>query len=163
MPADAETLIAENLAPSWLPPGSIAQVIRAAGPLEPMCLVRVLLCRDGEVFCVPRDGSAKLDLPTRSTSPGDATGVETVRALAREVSGQRAHATFVGAVRNVVPTPSVDYPFPTPHAHFGVWASTSPPIIAGEWVSVEAPGSLLAERHWFPLVTDLIARDTSLA
>jgi hypothetical protein len=66
-------------------------------------------------------------------------------------------------VRNVVPAPLADYPFPAPHAHFGVRASSSLPVIADEWVSDEASGSPLAERHRLPLVADEIARDTSRA
>jgi hypothetical protein len=51
-----------------------------------MCVVRLLLRRGTEVFCVPRDDSGKLDLPIRHADQHDFSGVEAIQALASSAS-----------------------------------------------------------------------------
>ncbi|WP_239073185.1 NUDIX hydrolase [Sediminihabitans luteus] len=139
----------EHHAPGWLPAGSRADVVRDPGGdvPSPTCLVRLLLERDGEVFCVPReDGATRLDLPTRVVGALDPQVV--ADALAREVVGHGARPELLGYVRNVVTTPDAGYPWPAPLAHFTVWAVRGVPAVAGTWVPVHD----LRERHWWPLV-----------
>lgn len=148
MDAVHETVVVVTPEAPWLPPGGRAEVVRREIPPSPMSMVRLLLRRGDEVFCVPRSETGKLDLPTRRTDAGDLDGVRTIAALAAEVVGAPAETRFLGAVRNVVERPVDDYPWPTPLAHFGVWASSDAPIVDGTWVDL----STLTERHWHPLV-----------
>lgn len=149
MDAADETLVHETTDAPWLPPGGRAEVVRLASPPRPMSMVRLLLRRGDEVFCVPRAETGKLDLPTRRVGADDRDGSATIRALAAELVGPRAAAiAFAGAVRNVVDRPTDDYPWPTPLAHFGVWASTDAPISDGTWIAL----SDLRDRHWHPLL-----------
>ena len=117
-----------------------------------MSLVRLLLRRDDRVFCVPRPEDARLDLPHRIVGADDPRGEAAIIDLTEKVTGCRAPLTFTGAVRNVVDSPDVDYPWPAPRAHFGVWVSEAAPVIEGVWIGV-GEGSVLRERHWFPLVS----------
>lgn len=112
-----------------------------------MSILRLLLRRGDEVFCVPRPETGELDLPMRITDAGDRTGASAIRALAEEVVGSGV-VEFLGAVRNVVESPGDGYAWPTPLAHFGVWTTTDAPLIAGTWVDVAA----LRARHWHPLL-----------
>ena len=144
--------------PPWLPAGSTVQVIRSSVALEPMSLVRLLLRRGDDVFCVPREGTGKLDLPTRATDAGDPDGAWAIAALTAATVGMPRQARFVGAVRNVVPSPPSTYPWPAPIAHFGVWHADASPIVEGSWVDIRSADSPLQERHWYPLVIDTIGR-----
>jgi len=119
-----------------------------------MCLVRLLLRQDDRVFCVPRDDSGKLDLPTRPVAPGDVDGTGTVTDLAVQVTGREHDARFLGAVRNVVGAADADYPWPQPLAHFGVWAVDAEPRIPGSWLRLDKTESPLSARHWFPLLQE---------
>ncbi len=148
MDAEHETLVGVTSDAPWLPPGGRAEVVQREVPPSPMSMVRLLLRRGDEVFCVPRSGTGKLDLPTRLTAANDLDGSVAIRALAAEVAGLGADLAFVGAVRNVVERPVDDYPWPTPLAHFGLWASPDAPIIDGTWIDL----ATLTERHWHPLV-----------
>ncbi|MFK0402784.1 NUDIX hydrolase [Microbacterium sp. NPDC090225] len=148
MDAEHETVVRVTADAPWLPPGGRAEVVRRDSPPRPMSMVRLLLRRGDEVYCVPRSETGKLDLPTRSTDGDDLDGSVTIRALAAEVVGAPTETRFLGAVRNVVERPGSDYPWPTPLAHFGVWASPDAPIIDGTWADL----STLTERHWHPLV-----------
>lgn len=100
---------------------------------------------------MPREENGRLDLPMRPVEADDPIGMLAITDLAEQVTGRGAQLTFVGAVRNVVATPQDGYPWPTPHAYFGVWASDAAPVVEGAWVSLgdESP---LRDRHWFPLV-----------
>lgn len=147
MDAADETLVHVTTDAPWLPPGGRAEVVRLASAPRPMSMVRLLLRRSDEVFCIRRAETGTLDLPTRRTDADDPDGSTAIRALAAELVGPRAPLAFVGAVRNVVDLPD-DYPWPTPLAHFGVWASTGAPITDGTWVAL----SDLRERHWHPLL-----------
>ncbi len=87
----------------------------------------------------------------RHVGADDPSGMLAIADLAEQVTGRRSQLTFVGAVRNVVESPQDGYPWPTPHAYFGVWTSEAAPVVEGAWVGVggESP---LRDRHWFPLV-----------
>ncbi|PYY39056.1 NUDIX hydrolase [Curtobacterium sp. MCPF17_046] len=145
-------MLAEHADAPWLPQGGRAQVVRGGRPRSPMCLVRLLLRRVDRVFCVPRDGTGKLDLPTRPVVLDDPDGAATVADLVLEVTGATHEARFLGAVRNIVDAADDDYPWPSPLAHFGVWIADAEPCVPGHWLSVEELGSPLRDRHWFPLV-----------
>ncbi|MFF7293886.1 NUDIX hydrolase [Microbacterium sp. NPDC008134] len=148
MDSERETVVRVTPNAPWLPPGGRAEVVRRTLPPRPMSIVRLLLRRDGQAFCIPRSETGKLDLPTRRTDADDPDGSLTIRALAAEVMGVDTELTFVGAVRNVVERSTNDYAWPTPLAHFGVWASPDAPLIDGTWVDL----ATLADRHWHPLV-----------
>ncbi len=148
----AERIVGEQVAPSWLPAGSRVQWIAGAAPPSPMGLVRLLI-RDGDrVFCVPRERSGALDLPTRQVGEADPAGRKAILALGIEVTGSPEPPRWVGAVRNIVPAPSGDYGWPAPVAHFGVWQVQSMPHIDGQWLDAGEHMSSLRERHWFPLL-----------
>ena len=117
-----------------------------------MSVVRLLLRHDDRVFCVPRHEDGRLDLPHRIVGADDLCGEIAIADLAEQVTGYRAPLMFTGAVRNVVDSPDADYPWPTPHAHFGVWASEAAPVVQGVWNSIRGE-SPLRERHWFPLMS----------
>ncbi|WP_282846086.1 NUDIX hydrolase [Microbacterium oxydans] len=153
MRAEDESIIHVTPNASWLPPGSRAEVLRLAIPPQPLCAVRLLLRRGDRVFCVPRSGTGRLDLPTCFVGADDPAGAATVATLAQEITAETSPLTFVGVVRNVVESPTSDYPWPTPHAHFGLWSSEGAPIIEGSWVTVGGDSPLRA-RHWYPLVAD---------
>ncbi|GIG23254.1 hypothetical protein Cch01nite_39780 [Cellulomonas chitinilytica] len=136
-------------APTWLPPGSSADVMLGEPPAdEPTGLVRLLVVRDGRVFCVPRD-DGRTDIPTREVRTG-CDPREEANALARSVLGRAVDIRPVGYVRNLVVAPEPDYPWPVPVACFVVWTPTGPaePHVPGSWCG-EAE---LRERHWWPLV-----------
>jgi hypothetical protein len=137
----------------WLPPGGHAEVVAdPGGPApSPTGLVRLLVHRDGHAFCVPRDGSGKADLPTRPV-PDLGDGRAAAESLARDVLGTAAGLRLVGYVRNVVAAEAEDYPWPTPLAHFAVWAADGEPRVPGTWLPVAGPG--LRDRHWWPLAGD---------
>lgn len=107
-----------------------------------------------DVFCVPREGSPRLDLPTRRVPASD-DGRATLESLLLEVLGRPAEASLVGYVRNVVDAPDAGYPWPTPLAHFCVWQVVGEPVVDGRWISIDHPDSALRDRHWWPLVQAL--------
>lgn len=139
----------------WLPLGSRAEVVRSSVAPSPTRLVRLLLRRGDEVFCVPREQTGALDLPTRVVGPSDPDGRVTAAQLALDVLGQDVRLEPVGFVRNVVAEDAPDYGWPVPVAHFVVWEATGVSEVDGEWVAARGAGSLLAERHWFPLLSEL--------
>jgi len=147
-----ETLVQVTKNAPWLPPGGRAEAFRGGNPPRPMSMVRLLLVRGDEVFCVARPESGRLDLPTRMTGDDDPTGIQTVATLAHDVIGALCDLTFVGAVRNVVATGTADYAWPTPEAHFGLWTTAADPAIEGEWLTIAGEASSLREKHWYPIV-----------
>jgi hypothetical protein len=150
--AAGERIVGEQDVPPWLPTGSRVQWVAGAAPPSPMGLVRLLI-RDGDrVFCVPREHTGTLDLPTRRVGETDPAGLETILALGIEVTGSAESPRWVGAVRNIVPAPRGDYEWPAPIAHFGVWQAESMPRIDGQWLDAGEEASPLKERHWFPLL-----------
>ncbi len=117
--------------------------------------MRLLLRRGGDVFCVPREQTGALDLPTRVVEPSDLDGRVAAAQLALEVLGRDARLVPVGFVRNVVAEDAPGYGWPVPVAHFVVWEASGVPVVDGEWVAAHGAGSLLVERHWFPLLSAL--------
>jgi hypothetical protein len=115
---------------------------------EPTGLVRLLVLRDGEVFCLPREEDGRLDIPTRRVAVGEHPRRAAV-GLATAVLGARSAVVRpVGYVRNLVPAPGHDNPWPAPIACFSVWrAGSGAPVVPGVWASV----TVLGERHWWPL------------
>jgi hypothetical protein len=152
MDARGEELIRSTPNASWLPSGGRADVIRSLVAPKPASIVRLLLRRSDAVFCVPRDGFGKLDLPMRMVPPSDEDGAATARQLAFDVLEQRASVTPIGFVRNVVLDPLGDYEWPVPFAHFTLWTADGEPIVAGTWIEAGDSASALSDRHWFPLV-----------
>lgn len=154
--SDSRELIAHRYpSPSWLPTGSTAEVVSGGTPEPPMAMVRLLLRRGRSVFCVPREGTGALDLPTRRVMrPGD--GIDEARALASEVTGVDAEVEYVGCVRNLVMSPDEDYEWPAPIARFGVWSTEEPPRVPGVWCEAD-DGSPLTTRHWYPLLSRIRA------
>jgi hypothetical protein len=110
-----------------------------------MSLVRLMLRREDEIFCVPRSDTGKLDLPTRSTSRGDIDGAKAIAALAEAVTGSTGLPLPFGAVRNIVPAPPDTYPWPAPRAHFGIWLIDAAPVLDGSWINLVRPDSLLRD------------------
>lgn len=145
-----EAIISTTLNAPWLPPGGRAEVIRLAAAPRPMCIVRLLLRRGDAVFCVPRPETGALDLPMRRVGADDPAGLATIAALAEEITGSERRLTFAGAVRNSVESSQGDYPWPTPHAYFGVWTSVSDPSVDGAWIAL-GEESQLRDRHWYAL------------
>lgn len=154
--ADGVELIAHRYtSPSWLPTGSIAEVVSGGTPEPPMAMVRLLLRQGRTVFCVPRESTGALDLPSRRVMrPGD--GTDEARALASEVTLAEAEVEYVGCVRNIVMNFDEDYEWPAPIARFGVWRTEEPPRVRGVWIEVD-DSSPLATRHWYPLLSRIRA------
>jgi hypothetical protein len=150
---EPERVVQVTANPAWLPTGSRADVIRRSTPLQPMCIVRLLIRRGDEVFCRPREETAKPDLPMRVTEGDDPSGSLAIGLLVHEVLGHASRSSFIGAVRNVVTVAGSNYPWPTPLAYFGVWSTQGEPIVEGAWVNVADATSVLRNRHWYPLLT----------
>ena len=156
MQDDAPQVIQSTVDAPWLPPGGVADVVLGGPVLRPTGLVRLLLTDGDRVFCTRRDRSGKLDLPTARVGPGDPDGGIALAELARHVVGETGSLRYVGAVRNTVTVPTPEYEWPTPVAAFAVWTTDSVPVVPGEWLAGSA-GSVLAERHWYPLFRRLMA------
>lgn len=137
----------------WLPAGSHAHAVTADFVPEPMCLVRVLVRHTDRVFCVPRAGTGKLDLPTRRVAPGDPDGADALSSLTADTFSDHPAPRFLGAVRNTVSSPADDYEWPVPVAYFGVWTVDARPSVPGIWLNEEDPE--LRDRHWYPLLAAL--------
>ncbi|PZF13934.1 NUDIX hydrolase [Curtobacterium sp. MCPF17_011] len=139
----------------WLPPGGVADVVLGGPVLRPTGLVRLLLTDGERVFCTPRDGSGKADLPTARVDPDDLDGAVAIVELARRVVGGSQPIRYAGAVRNTVPQGTPGYEWPTPVTAFGVWTTDARPVVPGEWLD-GGTGSVLRERHWYPLLARLV-------
>lgn len=156
MQDDAPEVIASTVDAPWLPPGGVADVVLGGPVLRPTGLVRLLLTDGDRVFCTRRDGSGKVDLPTARVGAGDHDGAVALAELVRQVLGGPVPLRYVGAVRNTVRVPTPEYEWPTPVAVFAVWTTDAVPVVPGEWLAGGA-GSVLAERHWYPLFRRLVA------
>ncbi|MBY0177348.1 NUDIX hydrolase [Curtobacterium herbarum] len=156
MQDDAPEAITSTVDAPWLPPGGVADVVLGGPVLRPTGLVRLLLTDGDRVFCTPRDGSGKVDLPTMRVGAEDHDGAVAIAGLARHVVGGPVPLRYVGAVRNTVTVPTPEYEWPTPVAVFAVWTTDAVPVVPGEWLAGGAD-SVLAERHWYPLFRRLMA------
>jgi len=157
-----EHLIATTQEAPWLPQGSSAEVWVGEDCVlaEPAIIVRLLLTKRGssrrpEFFCLPTGKG--LDLPTRflGTAHERALPSEGLALLAHDVLGNSEIATrCAGYVRNVVPTPTSDYPHPTPWAHVPVFLAVdaTEPVVDGEWITLNRARAELSTRHWWPIV-----------
>lgn len=157
-----EHLIATTAEAPWLPAGSSAEVWAGedCALAEPAIIVRLLLtergpCRRPKFFCVPTGKG--LDLPTRFLGSGRERVPlsEGLTTLIHDVLGNTEIATrCAGYVRNVVPTPTDDYPHPTPWAHVPVFLAVdaAEPVVDGEWIMLDRARTELASRHWWPIV-----------
>jgi hypothetical protein len=113
----------------WLASGGTAEVYRSSGALDPVSLVRLLVRRASQVFCIPREGTAKADLPTQIVPSDDPAGQRTVLLLAERVLGLAVPVRPIGFVRNLVVAVPVDYSWPAPVAHFVVFEAQGEPAI----------------------------------
>jgi hypothetical protein len=62
---------------------------------------------------------------------------------------------LLGYVRNTVPTPDADYPWPAPKACFAVYLGHLLPAgdaDVGAWLALDRAGPELSQRHWWPLM-----------
>lgn len=159
----------------WLPPGSRADVIASRQERAPAntVLVRLAVLRGRNLLVVARSDGG-LDLPSRNVGDTQVSG--TVAELQESVLGAsgRPAPRLLGYVRNTVPTPGPDYPWPAPQACFAVFlerdTATGHPgdidddlegDVAGQpqgarWLASDRARAELSVRHWWPLVADLV-------
>jgi hypothetical protein len=120
-------LLVSHDGPAWLPAGGRADVVlagRSATLPEPTCLVRLLVTRDGQMLVVPRRDGRGLDIPTQTVVDGAAD--HALVSLVVATLGDVRPTALLGYVRNAVPAPSDDYPWPAPDAYFAVWPGRRP-------------------------------------
>jgi hypothetical protein len=140
----------------WLPPGSRADVIASRQDEAPAntVVVRLALRRGSDILVVERtDGG--WDLPSRPV--GDGTPLHALGELVRDLMGGsgRLTPTLLGYVRNTVPLPTPDYPWPAPKACFAVYTHRlieADDAGYGTWWPLADPSSDLSQRHWWPLL-----------
>ena len=140
----------------WLPPGSRADVIASRQDDAPANTVVVRLAAShGETLLVAGRDDGGWDLPSvRVQGQAPATAL---RDLADAVLQAAATAapTMVGYVRNTVPVPTPEYPWPAPKACFAVYAVTvvrAGAVLPGHWLGPQDARSALSQRHWWPLL-----------
>ena len=143
----------------WLPPGSRADVIasRQAEPPTRTVVVRLALFRGPDLLVLERL-TGGLDLPAAPV--GDLTPRAALDRLLAVVAGT-GHALaprLLGYVRNTVPAPEADYPWPVPKACFAVWhdelvSGDDLGTGVGQWVRRDEAAQTLGNRHWWPLIT----------
>ena len=140
----------------WLPPGSRADVIasRQDEPPANTVLVRLALLRG------PRPAGGRT--PGRRLGPARPGGGRHGRARrwrrwCDDLMGAPTpcRRRLLGYVRNTVPTPDADYPWPVPKACFAVYTTASlrrtRPATAPGWRPIRRR-SRTVERHWWPLI-----------
>ena len=154
-----ERVLASVPGAAWLPPGSRADVIASRQPEPPAStvVVRLALWRGDELLVVDRLGGGGPDLPS---APVGALGTRAVLDhLHTVVMGGPTPptTTLLGYVRNTVPQPDAEYPWPVPTAAFAVWTGeveSGAGALAGRWVVPGDVVDVLSTRHWWPLVSD---------
>ncbi|MGO4343406.1 DUF4031 domain-containing protein [Phycicoccus sp. Soil748] len=146
---------------AWLPPGSRADVIASRQPEPPAStvVVRLALLRGPDLLVLERL-TGGLDLP--SAPVGRLAPADALARLLEVVAGpgHRLAPELLGYVRNTVPEPDADYPWPVPKACFAVWhdalgVTEELRTGVGLWVRRDEAAAELGERHWWPLVTHL--------
>lgn len=159
----------------WLPPGSRADVIASRQERAPAntVLVRLAVLRGRELLAVARSDGG-MDLPSRTV--GDAQVPDTVAQLQKSVLGDpgRPAPRLLGYVRNTVPSPGPDYPWPSPQACFAVFLVRDAAMglladavddpegdVVGRapgarWLAPDRALAELSGRHWWPLVADAL-------
>jgi hypothetical protein len=154
-----ERVVASVPGATWLPPGSRADVIasRQAQPPTSTVVVRLALWRGDELLVVDRLGGGGPDLPSAPVGERE-TGAVLDHLHAVVMGGPLpGTTTLLGYVRNTVPQPDADYPWPVPTAAFAVWTDEVDPgarPLAGRWVLPADVQDDLSNRHWWPLVAD---------
>jgi hypothetical protein len=137
---------------------------RQPEPPSDTVVVRLLAQAAGSVLVVTRaDGG--LDLPSRPVDgpPAATTSAavgQAVHEVQAQVVGEVGPTTLVGYVRNTVPSPGPDYPWPAPRACFAVFHREVDPGVAfggGHWLSLNEAADHLAERHWWPLLPEFFS------
>jgi hypothetical protein len=161
-----ERVLVSHRSPAWLPPGSRADVI-ASRQLEPPAdtvVVRLLAQSAGSLLVVPRSDGG-LDLPSvvvdghAATRAAEVVG-DAVRRVQVQAVGEEEPTTLVGYVRNTVPKPLPDYPWPAPRACFAVFHRTVDPGVPfgrGHWLALDEAADHLSERHWWPLLPEFFS------
>jgi hypothetical protein len=142
--------------PAWLPAGSRVDVISSSqdGPPANTVVVRLAVLREDGLVVLDRPDRTGPDLPS---APVGGHGVEDVLGLLEGLvlgPGAGAGHRLLGYVRNTVPAPDADYPWPAPLACFAVYAvrDTGRPLLAGSWLSASDAEGALGDRHWWPLL-----------
>ena len=143
----------------WLPPGSRADVIasRQEEPPSNTVVVRLALLRGPDLLVLEQSGGG-WDLPTRPV--GAHTPAAALRLLVDDLMGSPigVSPTLLGYVRNTVPSPDADYPWPVPKACFAVYTARLPPagdVDHGVWRALHGADPELSQRHWWPLMEQL--------
>ena len=153
-----ERVVHQSRDPGWLPPGSRADVVASRqedAPAQTVVVRLAVLGHDGgpaRLLVTPRrDRPGTLDLPFATV--GDRSTGEALLDLRRShgVEEPRLH----GYVRNTVPRPTPDYPWPAPRACFAVWAVHAEGHAGeGVWLDHARASAELGDRHWWPLFAD---------
>jgi len=151
-----ERVVRSTVDPPWLPPGSRADVIssRQQEPPTTTVVVRLALTRGDDLLVLDRLDGGGADLPSAPVgglAPADALGRLHAVVTGRPPGGD---LRLLGYVRNTVPHPDADYPWPAPQAAFTVWAGglEDPRPPAGRWLPPDERGAALGDRHWWPLL-----------
>ena len=157
-----ERVLVSHPGPPWLPPGSRADVIasRQQEPPADTVVVRLLAQSAGAVLVVHRpDGGLDLPSVTVDGAPGPSVA-DAVQHLQVETVGEVAPTELVGYVRNTVPEPPADYPWPAPRACFAVFHRVVDPGVPfgrGHWLALDEAADQLSERHWWPLLPEFFS------
>jgi hypothetical protein len=142
----------------WLPPGSRADVIASRQNEAPAntVVVRLALLRGADLLAVRRDDEG-WDLPSRPV--GNSTPLDGLAVLVEQLVGSSPGAAMlVGYVRNTVPRPTAEYPWPAPKACFAVYSArlaSDVEVPGGRWLGPTRARAELSARHWWPLVDHL--------
>ena len=155
-----ERVVASVPGAPWLPSGSRADVIasRQDSPPANTVVVRLALRRGSALLVLDRLDGGGSDLP--SAPVGDIGPLAALDRLHAVVTGAplAPSARLLGYVRNTVPHPAPDYPWPAPVAAFAVWTDEPPPSVrplAGRWLGGDRLEAELGDRHWWPLFDHL--------
>jgi hypothetical protein len=153
-----DVVVARHDPCSWVPEGGVAEVVRTAvpAPPRPTSIVRLLATCAGAILVAPRADGRGVDIPAAAVG-ADGEVESVLSALADDLLDGAGSPRLVGFVRNTVPGPAADYPWPVPVAHFAVWWCEVERRQArrGHWLGAAGAADQLAERHWWPLAAHL--------